>query len=842
MLREMADKKAGDVVKKPKPLPGQTEAQFRKSQGEELKITELNRTRLPRDVLSKSALELRAKLSLADSFTSVTIKNIQGADTSNNISIWREVVETQCDGLWDAALLKVERGLKAARSNQPSSSKPFGSGRGPPAAGTEEGEDIVEEEVDKEKENLRTCTVTLRSVVRRDIVQHMDSIVEALEKKQLLVTDDIADLAALANMAVLRIASGDAFGEEWLATADKTLDIMDLLPSGFQPRCAMSSRIDVAPIPEMFQASLEQAIDNNTDSQELLDAAGLLSQDFLQYLHTRFLGPRGTSQEAKNKHPLWERIASAIEASLAFGRVKLQGLSATLNEAVREFTTAINNLWEGSIKKKSLDYLLRILLRLHLAPLREQKTRDLKHRRAKEKKEALDNKKSREAAASTSRTQRKRWLSKTVDLMDQLSDVFESARDEVVRRRAPILLALITEHQRRMPRAGEQTRLPTIEETLKSAAESQESQAVREVQEHVTQTGAPCPQGVHEHTTDDTGYDSDDEDRDSVFGVEATVLEPRAVVAKKEPSSARLKALQCVLRTLVESDTGDELIDRAWVRKKGFRGTDFGDDECDVVLKIGRLLGPFVPKRRPATDDGKTRDAIPHVALRAPLAFIANSVLRLTGYSEFTRRLSPHISVGSVHALNLGAVGIYEVLSGGGGLFDIKDRHGTYLTSAKAITADPLNKRAVFGAIFDMATIEQICVKHGLVFRDRISYVDRNTVRILGRVIPHGPSRDGHPVASSLEKRKRTRRGTSGGHSKWMRILAGLNMDRKAIGDKAEDFKNQKKQLEAQIKAPRKRLATLRAAQTMARRDSNRTGTKSAYIALQEARRVVREV
>ncbi|CAO3568852.1 unnamed protein product [Mortierella alpina] len=305
MLREMADKKAGDVVKKPKPLPGQTEAQFRKSQGEELKITELNRTRLPRDVLSKSALELRAKLSLADSFTSVTIKNIQGADTSNNISIWREVVETQCDGLWDAALLKVERGLKAARSNQPSSSKPSGSGRGPPAAGTEEGEDIVEEEVDKEKENLRTCTVTLRSVVRPDIVQHMDSIVEALEKKQLLVTDDIADLAALANMAVLRM---------W------------------------------APIPEMFQASLEQAIDNNTDSQELLDAAGLLSQDFLQYLHTRFLGPRGTSQEAKNKHPLWERIASAIEASLAFGRVKLQGLSATLNEAVREFTTAINNL------------------------------------------------------------------------------------------------------------------------------------------------------------------------------------------------------------------------------------------------------------------------------------------------------------------------------------------------------------------------------------------------------------------------------------------------------------------------------------------------------------------
>ncbi|CAO3568897.1 unnamed protein product [Mortierella alpina] len=127
-----------------------------------------------------------------------------------------------------------------------------------------------------------------------------------------------------------------------------------------------------------------------------------------------------------------------------------------------------------------------------------------------------------------------------------------------------------------------------------------------------------------------------------------------------------------------------------------------------------------------------------------------------------------------------------------------------------------------------MKKIEQICVKHGLVFRDRISYVDRDTVRFLGRVTPHGPSRDDHPVANSLEQRKWTRRGTSGGHSKWMRILAGLNMDRKAIGDKAEDFTNQKKQLEARIKAPRKRPATLRAAQTIARRDSNRTGTNSA--------------
>ncbi|KAF9914891.1 hypothetical protein BGZ65_000984, partial [Modicella reniformis] len=33
---------------------------------------------------------------------------------------------------------------------------------------------------------------------------------------------------------------------------------------------------------------------------------------------------------------------------------------------IREFSTGINNMWSRSINDKSLEYLLRILLRLHL--------------------------------------------------------------------------------------------------------------------------------------------------------------------------------------------------------------------------------------------------------------------------------------------------------------------------------------------------------------------------------------------------------------------------------------------------------------------------------------------
>ncbi|KAF9572841.1 hypothetical protein EC968_009406 [Mortierella alpina] len=643
-------------------------------------------------------------------------------------------------------------------------------------------------------------------------------------------------------MAVLRIAAGDAFMD---SAASTTLDIMDLLPRGFQPRCPMSSQVDVAPIPERFQDFLEEAVDKKTGSKDLLDAAGLLSQDFLQYLHTRFLGPRGTSEEAKSKHPLWERIASAIEASLAFETVKLEGLSATLLEAIREFTTAINNLWEGSIYKKLLDYILRVLLRLHLAPIREQKTRDLRKKKALEKQRTIEK---RRAVEEGSRAHHKQWFRKKIDLLDQLSDVVESATEEVVRRRVPMLLSLLQEHQRLEPERREQSRLPSIEEGLKSAADSQNKDVIPPVlvdHEQATQPGPTPSLEAEQGAAEDGEYDSDDEDKDSVFGDEtgATILESRGdseitpgtqalsslrdttrneyysasdrnVV--KEPTRARLKSLQAVLSTLLETSNEDETLDRQLVKRRAYRGSNFTDAECDVVVQLARLLRPYVPKRRPSKDGSKTQAAIAHVALRAPLILIANAVLRITGYAEFTRRLSPQVSVGAHHALAMGAVGLYEVLCGSNGAFMVKDRHGDPITNRAQITADPENKNAVFGAFFDRTRVDKICKDHGLEFRHRIVYVDRRTVRIVERVIPHGARRQGHPVVSRLEKRKKDRRGKTSSNIKWVQALAALDLDKKAVAEKAEDAKNIKEELEREIKAPRAQMRSLRASQTLA--------------------------
>jgi len=154
--------------------------------------------------------------------------------------------------------------------------------------------------------------------------------------------------------------------------------------------------------------------------------------------------------------------------------------------------------------------------------------------------------------------------------------------------------------------------------------------------------------------------------------------------------------------------------DREWIKEQAFKGIQYTDAECDVVLKLGKILWPFVPKR-----DSK-HEAIAHVALRAPIALIANSILRITGYYEFTRMIAPSISTSSLHGLGLNAVGLYEVLcSAGKRHFDVNDASGEPLSDVSKVTTPRENKRAVFEAFFDMATVDKLCDTYGLRFHNR---------------------------------------------------------------------------------------------------------------------------
>ena len=95
--------------------------------------------------------------------------------------------------------------------------------------------------------------------------------------------------------------------------------------------------------------------------------AGLLAA------HTRcFLGPQGADHKS-TAHPLWDQAIKMLEDTSVAPSLStpVEGYSRTISEHLQQLSTAESNMWSGAIYPKSLDYLIRILLRLHLAPKRE---------------------------------------------------------------------------------------------------------------------------------------------------------------------------------------------------------------------------------------------------------------------------------------------------------------------------------------------------------------------------------------------------------------------------------------------------------------------------------------
>ncbi|KAF9343017.1 hypothetical protein BGX34_007345, partial [Mortierella sp. NVP85] len=210
--------------------------------------------------------------------------------------------------------------------------------------------------------------------------------------------------------------------------------------------------------------------------------------------------------------------------------------------------------------------------------------------------------------------------------------------------------------------------------------------------------------------------------------------------------------------------------------------------------------------------DGTIVEHLPHIALRAPLAMIANRTLQIAGYSHFTRRITPLISAGSVHALALGSVGVYEVFCGQSKRrFDVQDAEGNPLTSVADVTRFPANKEAVFGAFFDMRRVKAVCKDHGLVFANRITYVDPYTIRLTGKVVA---SDNRQPAKSPYEARKKTNHGNPTG-KKWDNEFAASGLSVEDVEQYAEQATANVKAMETKVKPIRTEVSTRQSRQTM---------------------------
>lgn len=501
-------------------------------------------------------------------------------------------------------------------------------------------------------------------------------------------------------------------------SAKGTFDIRSLLPPEFEICDAVNPVVNVVPPPSDLQNHLGDQITAKTATQD--DISSLLSQNHLGHLYTRFLGPRqaksraatdqaGSSKKieeqettAVSKHPLWDDISTIIEQSTDVPALQSSPnyLSYTITDNIKQYSTTVSTLWEGSILTKLLEYTLRTLLRIHLAPQREKKS--------KEKSNRTEQQGSRDASPGNSKAMTKtQWRSRVRALCDELSDALQGKGNGVNGKRAEYRMALITKKLR----------------DLQASEPTPKNFRIQPLDERILSVANTCDYGtldLDEYDGDLDAYYSDDEnDEEDEGGNDDTLPEVNKAV-EKDSTSKRIRALKAVAKMLLESPSINHNVSALYVGSCAFKDTTFTKRECEVVAMIVNTLGPFIPKRRPKSDGPGTQESIPHVALRAPFAFIANTILRATGYHSFTRRVVPGIVAGAIHGLAMGATGMYEVFCAKSpGHFDINDFSGSPLTYVKKAVSPPQNKKAVFGSFFDMDHIHHICRAHGLTFADR---------------------------------------------------------------------------------------------------------------------------
>ncbi|KAF9951038.1 hypothetical protein BGZ65_006229 [Modicella reniformis] len=283
--------------------------------------------------------DIRTNFNLSTNFTKSDLQEMldKAVPMKSNLDCWKEEHQQHFVDVWN-------RGIKDARDK--------GSDETP--------DDDDAAAMVEEKKNTRNCTTTLRQILRPDLKDQYDNINTIAMHRQAALTDCIDELSALSHKAVLAvceelmtIASGQIIEE---TTAPSTsFEITSVLPPNFELRSDVNTRLDVSPLSESLQDHLESVLE---DPKTKDDIATLLTQPFLQYLYSCFLGPRRqttmntiegeTESDSKNK-TTWARIVKMIKQDIDFQEPPQapHGISNTVSEKIREYSTATGNLWGG---------------------------------------------------------------------------------------------------------------------------------------------------------------------------------------------------------------------------------------------------------------------------------------------------------------------------------------------------------------------------------------------------------------------------------------------------------------------------------------------------------------
>ncbi|KAG9063538.1 hypothetical protein KI688_004422 [Linnemannia hyalina] len=653
-----------------------------------------------------------------------------------------------------------------------------------PEEDEEEIADLLEREEEvRSTERLKTVTVSLKDIIRKELVASIvdhdpdkpglkvsaaDKLVDILLEKQGTLTNATDELACIARKTSLLLAqnaltmpgsSRETSSSRAPQQHPPVYDIRtDLIPSSFIARNDTPSSLTLAPLPTHLEEYINTT-PSGTDRQWTSDLPHLFSYHHLGFLNSKFFSPQGINTDSETKHPLWSQLAAHIQA-LRLEALKatwrpgdehpMAGLSTVFCDYRIELSTNIKNIWDGPLYAKALDFLLRFTLRFQLAPNRElkynTKVKDLASRKMQQKQ-----------SDRTRSISYKAWKDKAKRLQDELGGAREAGLGGI----DPVMEAGM------MLEVMEDALDEVDEEAETEENQAQENQAQKDVS-------------------------------DKHIGVIQLPHTPQA----KEPSRFHLKSIQAITKILLESPNLDvSQLNASWVRRTAYKPEDMTGDQCYKVVRLVKALHPYTPKRVPKSSGGGTSLPTANAAAMIRIVLLSNHVLRYTGYTEFTRRFAPALSVASLHPVPLGAAGIYDTLCWkAANNFDIYDLDRQPISSVVTATK---HKDAVFSNFFDLDAINAMCQNYKLRFRQRLTFVNRYTIRILGEVIPEGVDRgEGVPVVSVWDESRKDKTQKRTGID-WSREGARTGITQQMAQERLVTMNNEIKDVETGQKAKR---------------------------------------
>jgi hypothetical protein len=125
---------------------------------------------------------------------------------------------------------------------------------------------------------------------------------------------------------------------------------------------------------------------NKEENDKKNDADWLFTESHLKYIHPCNFSASKPRSDMKEKHPIWYSLQEKLgrETSVIDIITTANVLSASKYNALDKFSTNLKNMWSNKMLNKSLDYIIKIMLTVHLRPKFERNRRDVRHQLQKQ--------------------------------------------------------------------------------------------------------------------------------------------------------------------------------------------------------------------------------------------------------------------------------------------------------------------------------------------------------------------------------------------------------------------------------------------------------------------------